>query len=575
MSDTGTSDRGSMDSAKLRVRTVEPVSDPFRNDTLQEMPLWWKYGAQVMFGLVLLPIRLGLLVFFVVPFTLVALIPFSRCLDCCCSCRCCKIGNAPPDADPNDHPHGCCRTFAVYPLRVASRCLLWTLGVWWVSVKRMKGSSRTAAERPVVVANHTTLLDAMFMNWFIAPMAVAKLGVKHIPVAGGVAVALQTIFVNRKDPNSKHKVLDQIKRRTHDPRFPSLMIYPEGTCTNGKVLVQFKKGPFTAQRPVQPIILRYASPYFNPAACGDNSSMIQSFLLMMCQPYIHLTCTLMPVHYPSEAEKSDAILFANNVRDKMASEMNVPVTEHSYEDVFFVQHMQKIGKGKVGNDFVVKEVRNAFNLSRDEINALLDRFGDATGDKTVMDEDEFCRCLSIKPGTREAGMLFHFFDNDDSGHIEFPEFIRGVALLSQNVDDVDRLRLAFAMLDINKTGRVALTDLRQFLSDAERLDFVRGYVNPTNSQKGDNLLLGVTDSKTNNAVESGTSEQSPNRRLLRQSSLGECFEAIDEDADGMITFVEFVKLSHRRGTLAGPLLDVAKKIVGGLDGMKEEKEQDN
>ena len=56
-----------MDSSKLRVRTVDAVSDPFRNDTIQNMPAWWKFGAQVFFGLTLLPIRLSLLLFVVVP----------------------------------------------------------------------------------------------------------------------------------------------------------------------------------------------------------------------------------------------------------------------------------------------------------------------------------------------------------------------------------------------------------------------------------------------------------------------------------------------------------------------------
>ena len=54
----------------------------------------------------------------------------------------------------------------------------------------------------------------------------------------------------------------------------------------------------------------------------------------------------------------------------------------------------------------MKDIRNTFNLSKDEINTLLDRFAGATGEKTVMDQDEFCQCLNLRPGTREAEMLF-------------------------------------------------------------------------------------------------------------------------------------------------------------------------
>ena len=56
--------------------------------------------------------------------------------------------------------------------------------------------------------------------------------------------------------------------------------------------------------------------------------------------------------------------------------------------------------------------------------------------------------------------------------------------------------------------------------------------------------------------------------------MGECFQAIDEDADGLVTFDEFVELSHRRGTLAGPLLKVAQKLVGNLEGVVEEEEEE-
>ena len=124
----------------------------------------------------------------------------------------------------------------------------------------------------------------------------------------------------------------------------------------------------------------------------------------------------------SAAEKADAILFAGNVRSEMAKEMHVPVTEHSYEDVFFAMHMHKIHKEQVGNTFVIRAMKNTFGLTYDAIKTLMDQFAAATGaDDTVMDADEFCRCLDLKPGTREAASLFHFFDNDDSGTVEFSE----------------------------------------------------------------------------------------------------------------------------------------------------------
>ena len=42
----------------------------------------------------------------------------------------------------------------------------------------------------------------------------------------------------------------------------------------------------------------------------------------------------LPVYHPTEAEKLDARLFADNVRSVMAMHLNVPLSERKVEDVF-------------------------------------------------------------------------------------------------------------------------------------------------------------------------------------------------------------------------------------------------
>lgn len=271
---------------------VGTFADPFHNEYLATMPLWWK-GVRCVVGLTIFPVRVAVLLA-LVPITSACLVPFWPCLDCVLAIR----GDV-----AEDRPHGRLRRAAVYPLRAVSRLLLWCFGIWYVRVERRPGCARTARDRPVVVSNHVALLDAFLMAWMFAPMPVAKADVATIPIAGGVARALQTIFVDRLDAGSKHRTLDAIERRTRDARFPSLLIFPEGaslppiplsrgaarpagTCTNGKVLVQFKKGPFAAKKPVQPVVLRYNSPYVGVAATGDNEGRtVAAFLAMMLQPY--------------------------------------------------------------------------------------------------------------------------------------------------------------------------------------------------------------------------------------------------------------------------------------------------
>jgi len=49
--------------------------------------------------------------------------------------------------------------------------------------------------------------------------------------------------------------------------YSPLAIYPEGGTTNGKYLIQFKRGAFTSLRAVKPIILKYQFPMLSP--CWD------------------------------------------------------------------------------------------------------------------------------------------------------------------------------------------------------------------------------------------------------------------------------------------------------------------
>ena len=192
--------------------------------------------------------------------------------------------------------------------------------------------------------------------------------------------------------------------------------------------------------------------------------------------------------------------------------------------------------------------------------------------------------------------MWHFFDNDDSGAIEFSEFVRGVALLSNDVDDVDRLKLAFALLDHDKQGKVSIVDIRKFLADADRLEVVKKHMKEKNEKikKGSDknvaavVIVEAAAEKNQSSVSdlengednrgSWQSRGSVEKRdaapsLVRQSSLLDCFASVDEDGDGLVSFDEFVTIAHRRGTLAGPLLQVAKNLIAPMDGIKEDEQE--
>lgn len=52
-------------------------------------------------------------------------------------------------------------------------------------------------------------------------------------------------MVQREDPNSRVNTVKEIQRRAATGgKWPQIIIFPEGTCTNQSTLISFKPGKF-------------------------------------------------------------------------------------------------------------------------------------------------------------------------------------------------------------------------------------------------------------------------------------------------------------------------------------------
>ena len=92
---------------------------------------------------------------------------------------------------------------------------------------------------------------------------------------------MQTIFINRTDPASRQHGLDLLRSRANNPRFPPTLIFPEGTTTNGKCLIDFKRGAFVPAVPVLPVVLKSPARNYNPADTGRHSGNKSLFWQML------------------------------------------------------------------------------------------------------------------------------------------------------------------------------------------------------------------------------------------------------------------------------------------------------
>ncbi len=94
------------------------------------------------------------------------------------------------------------------------------------------------------------------------------------------------------------------------------MVAPEGTTKCTKCLLRFSSGSFVAGHPVLPVLLKYDFKHCNPG-WGASPAVWHIFRLMN-QFINRLSVEICAPYVPSEDERADARLYANNVRKWMA-----------------------------------------------------------------------------------------------------------------------------------------------------------------------------------------------------------------------------------------------------------------
>lgn len=185
---------------------------------------------------------------------------------------------------------------------------------------------------PVIVSNHTCYMDGGILACvFGAPRVVAMKSSRKVPIVGKFMEDMDVIFVDRERENSRQATLEAISKHCSEwtPGERPLLIFPEGTTTNGEVLKDFKKGAFVAGVPVRPVLMVYTGQW-DPASTTyketrDGQLVEQSIVEWGSQFFGHFVHSLhvrvLAPYFPSSAEKADPELYARNVQEYMASNL--------------------------------------------------------------------------------------------------------------------------------------------------------------------------------------------------------------------------------------------------------------
>lgn len=196
-----------------------------------------------------------------------------------------------------------------------------------------------------IISNHISYADVMYIGYKEAPCWVAKASVKSIPLLGYIGLCFKNIFIDRVcKAEGKLDVAKQIENQqiaVSEGRsaFP-ICLYPEGTASNGRCLIAFKKGAFHSLTPVKSYLFKVDNRYGKwPLATGGMSIAIHMFITMTFLK-CNLDAYILPVFTPTEylfehykhLGKDKVEIYSEAMRRIIGQIGNLPLINASFEN---------------------------------------------------------------------------------------------------------------------------------------------------------------------------------------------------------------------------------------------------
>lgn len=354
------------------------------------------------------------------------------------------------------------RRWLASPVPLLARVGLFVVGYYWIPVKAPHGFDRRHRALPrVIVSNHVSFIDGLFLLAYLAPSIAMKADVGALPLLGKVVQTTQPILIDRTTVAGRQRALQEIATHLAAPDRPPLLVFPEGTTSNQDYLTQFKVGSFATGAPCQPVLLRYPFAHFDvswpPGVTGR-----YLVLRLLCQVYNRLEVEFLAPYVPTHDEAAHPTLYAENVRQTMARALGVECTNHAFEDVALLLHA---ANGAYARDHVVPltdvhEVARLTDLRGSDVTTLVAYFRahDVNRDgQLALDE-----VAQLFPHDDPAllARLFALVDADGSGLIDFRELCLALqALNSSHPSAGELLRFAFRLYDVDDNGVLDVREL--------------------------------------------------------------------------------------------------------------------
>ena len=156
----------------------------------------------------------------------------------------------------------------------------------------------------LIISNHIGFYDVV-LNMAINKCGfLAKEEAKDYLLVGTIAKGINCLFVKRENKEDRERIFEEIKKRQKDfyegRLLTPLCIFPEGTTTNGKYILKFKRGAFYNLLPVKPQVMTLGNEKLNYSCAIGVGSTGWNYWRSLCYFGCKVNLYELPVIKPTE-----------------------------------------------------------------------------------------------------------------------------------------------------------------------------------------------------------------------------------------------------------------------------------
>lgn len=230
-----------------------------------------------------------------------------------------------------------------------ARLFLFAIGFFRIDEKHIDfdyteylGENYDKKDRPcTLVCNHSSWVDIIyFLFCSYHPSYVSKDAIKKIPLINTMGQMMNCIYIDRESSKeNKNKIIDDIVQRQEEIEDGKVkwhvVIFPEGTTSNGFRMMEFKRGGFVGMKPVKPMYIKYSGHNFHPSY--EVLPFFVHVFLLCSQLWANIEVRFLPIFVPNDhlfkvkknLASTKEMIFAESVREIIEESSGIKRSDES------------------------------------------------------------------------------------------------------------------------------------------------------------------------------------------------------------------------------------------------------